>query len=282
MASASPGVLHVVATPIGNLGDITLRAVEVLRTADEVVAEDTRRTRALLTHLGIAGKPVTKLDANATPPDVARVVERLMQGRSIAVVTDAGMPTLSDPGSELVRQARDAGARVTPIPGPSAVTAAAAASGLVDGAFTFLGFLPRRGAKRARAIERICGSTEPVVLFESPQRVAETVAELAELIPERRVFVAREMTKLHEELFTAPLGELSSQAREWRGEVTLVIDGGPDSDESVDPTAIDDAIRDRLARGASAKSIATDLARATGLPRREVYARVLRLWGDDA
>jgi 16S rRNA (cytidine1402-2'-O)-methyltransferase len=282
MAADPAGVLHVVATPIGNLGDITLRAVEVLRAADEIVAEDTRRTRALLTHLGISGKPLSKLDANATPDDVARVVERLRQGRSIALVTDAGMPTLSDPGSELVRQARKAGAGVTPIPGPSAVTAAAAASGLVDGAFTFLGFLPRRGAKRARAIDRICSSTEPVVLFESPQRVAETLSELAERIPERSVFVAREMTKLHEELFSAPLGELAREPREWRGEVTLVVEAVVHPDEEVDPAAIDDAIRDRLSRGASAKSIATDLARATGLPKREVYARVLRLWGDDA
>lgn len=282
MAAAPAGVLHIVATPIGNLGDITLRAVEVLRAVDEVVAEDTRRTRALLTHLSIGGKPLTKLDANASPAEVARVVERLLSGRSIAVVTDAGMPTLSDPGAEIVRQAQTAGVRVTPIPGPSAITAAVAASGLVDGAFTFLGFLPRHGTKRAQAIERICSSTEPVVLFESPQRISETLDELAARMPDRRVLVAREMTKLHEELIAAPLGVLASRPREWRGELTLVLEARANADEAVDPAAIDAVIRERIARGASAKSIATDLAHATGLPRRELYARVLRLWGDDA
>lgn len=280
-AADRPGVLYVVATPIGNLGDITLRALETLKAVDEVVAEDTRRTRALLTHFSIAGKPITKLDANSSERDVANVVGRIVEGRSIAVVTDAGMPTLSDPGSALILRARAAGVRVTPIPGASAITAAAAASGLVDGGFSFLGFLPRHGTKRAQAIDRICSSIEPVIVFEAPQRIAETLAELAERIPERRAVVAREMTKLYEELVSGTLAEIAGSPRQWRGELTLVIESTSQNEEApLDSAAVDDAIRERLARGGSAKDIATELARATGLSRRELYTRVLRLWGD--
>jgi len=192
------GVLYVVATPIGHLGDLSARAVETLSRAARVAAEDTRRTRGLLTHLGLS-KPIERLDAHASAHDVARVVQQLVSGEDIALVTDAGTPVVSDPGTELVRAAIEAGLRVVPIPGPSAVLAALVASGLSGGAFRFLGFLPRKGTDRRDVLETVRSTPEVVVLFESPERTAETLADLARIMPQRRCVVARELTKLHEE-----------------------------------------------------------------------------------
>lgn len=272
------GTLFVVATPIGNLGDVTLRAVDVLRRCDRVAAEDTRRTRALLSHLGIGGKPVDALHAHSDERDVTRLAERLEAGESVALVTDAGTPGVSDPGDALVREAIARGVRVVPIPGASAVLAALSASGLCSGrGFRFLGFLPRDGRARADAVATLCATPEPVVLFEAPNRMHDTLTELARLQPTRRACVARELTKVHEELARGTLEELAGEAREWLGEVVLVL--GPWEVESeraaVDDAAIDARIEEELARGGHAKGVAERVAAWSGRPKRAIYARVI-------
>jgi len=276
-------VLYVVGTPIGNLDDITVRAADTLRTVDRVVAEDTRRTRTLLTHLGVDRKPLTSLEAHAAPEEIGRVVRWLSDGESVAVVTDAGMPSVSDPGSALVRAAAEAGIRVVPIPGPSAVTAAIAASGLAEGGFRFFGFLPRGGSARADALAAVLATPEAVVLFEAPTRVAATLGELAALCPERRLVVAREMTKLHEELLRGTVAELAAREseREWLGEVTLVLgaDAGAGAGAKVDDERVDARIREELGRGETAKTVAQRVAAWSGRSRKEIYDRVLDVKG---
>ncbi len=275
----SAGELFVVATPIGNLGDITARAVDTLRSVARVAAEDTRRTRALLSHLGIAGKPIDALHAHSEARDVERLVAQLGEGQSVALVTDAGTPAVSDPGSALVRAAIAAGVRVVPIPGPSAVLAALVASGLAgDGGFRFLGFLPRGGPTRHAAIARACETPEAVVIFEAPSRTNETLADLARATPERDACVARELTKVHEELVRGTLAALAADAREWLGEVALVL--GPHDpaarEATIDDAQIDARIDEELARGAHAKEAAERVAAWSGRPRREIYERVVR------
>jgi 16S rRNA (cytidine1402-2'-O)-methyltransferase len=272
------GVLYVVATPIGNLGDLSPRAADTLRSAHRVAAEDTRRTRGLLSHLGITGKPVDRLDAHASEGDVARAVERLVAGEDVALVTDAGTPVVSDPGTELVRAAARAGVRVVPIPGASAVMAAISASGLVTGGFRFMGFLPRSGPERRAALEAVRATPEAVVLFEAPQRSADTLADLARVAPGREATVGRELTKVHEEFLRGTLAELAevAAAREILGEVTIVIGpGGAEQAATLDDEEIDLRIDASLAAGRRPRDIADELALEAGKPRRELYARVL-------
>ena len=271
------GTLFVVGTPIGNLGDVTRRAAETLGLVNRVVAEDTRRTRALLSHLGITGKPLSSLDANADDRAVSAVAQKLAEGESIAFVTDAGMPSVSDPGGKLVRAAAALGAPVVVVPGPSAVTTAVAASGLVEGPFVFLGFLPRGGEKRQRALRRIATSAEPVVFFEAPGRAAETLTELAELVPDRQACVARELTKLHEELARGTLAELAARGIAAIGEFTMVVAGAGDLQEDLTAADVDVLVRARLASGESPRTVAAEVAAVTGLPKREIYGRVLEL-----
>jgi len=273
------GALLVVATPIGNLADITKRAVDTLASCDRVAAEDTRRTRQLLSHLGIGGKPVEALHAHSSARDVERVVEKLREGERVALVTDAGTPAVSDPGDALVKAAIAEGIDVVPIPGPSAVLAALVASGLATGAgFRFLGFLPREGAARRDAIATVCATPEPVVLFESPERTAATLAELADAMPSRGACVARELTKMHEEIVRGSLGELAAPAREWRGEIAIVLGGWSPASraEEIDEAAIDARIDRELEAGGHAKSVADLVAAWSGRPRREIYERVVR------
>jgi 16S rRNA (cytidine1402-2'-O)-methyltransferase len=271
------GTLYLVATPIGHLGDITLRAVETLRAADRIVAEDTRRTRTLLTHLGIEKKPLSDLEAHATAKDIERVVEWLLEGDDVAFVTDAGMPAISDPGAALVEATVLVQIPVVPIPGPSAVTAAVAASGIVTGGFRFFGFLPRGGSARADVLTTLLSTPEAVVFFESPQRLADTLTELAELCPERRLVIAREMTKVHEEFVRGTTSEVASQSREWLGEVTLIL--APDAEAregtKLGEDAIDLRIEAELAREQSAKTVAQRVAAWSGRSRREIYERVV-------
>jgi len=277
------GALYVVSTPIGNLGDITRRAAETLGAADRIAAEDTRRTRALLSHLGIRGKPLVTLDAHASDHAIEDLVTELEKGESIALVTDAGTPSVSDPGGELVKRAAARGVTIIAIPGPSAVTAAVSVSGLVEGPFLFLGFLPRKGEKRKRALRRISGSIEPVVLFEAPNRIRETLSDLAQVAPARRTCVARELTKLHEELLRGTLAELAARDVAPRGEFTIVVEGNGDP-EAAEDGDVDALVEARLDSGDPPRTIADDVSEVTGRPRREVYARVLELRkrrGDD-
>ncbi|MBX3212821.1 MAG: 16S rRNA (cytidine(1402)-2'-O)-methyltransferase [Labilithrix sp.] len=273
-----PGTLFVVATPIGNLGDVTLRAIEVLKRCDRIAAEDTRQTRKLLSHLGIAGKPTTALHAHSGERDVAMVVDALATGESVALVTDAGTPSVSDPGDALVKGAIAAGIRVVPIPGPSAALAALVASGLAGGGgFRFVGFLPRDGTARHEAVGKVCATPEPVILFESPERTAATLAELAEATPDRAACVARELTKLHEELVRGTLASLAKERDAWRGEVAIVLGAwSPEGrEERIDDDELDARIDRELAGGAHSKTIAERVAAWSGRPKREVYERVV-------
>jgi 16S rRNA (cytidine1402-2'-O)-methyltransferase len=273
------GVLYVVATPIGNLGDVTARAAETLRGVARVAAEDTRRTRQLLSHLAIGGKPVDALHAHSEARDVERLVEFLRNGEDVALVTDAGTPAVSDPGGLLVRRAIECEIRVVPIPGPSAVLAALVASGLsTDAGFRFMGFLPRSGPNRHTAIARVADTAEPVVIFEAPNRTGETLQELAMATPDRRACVARELTKLHEELVRGTLAELAAQSREWQGEIAIVL-GAHDPEAraaAIDDAAIDARIDAELATGAHAKAIAERVSAWSGRPKRHIYERVVR------
>ena len=273
------GTLYVVATPIGNLGDLTLRAIDVLKSCDRVAAEDTRRTRQLLSHLGIEGKPLDALHAHSTARDVAKLVERLEAGASIALVTDAGTPAVSDPGDALVKAAIAASTRVVPIPGASAVLAALVASGLATGVgFRFVGFLPRDGAARRDGVATLCATPEPVVMFESPERTQATLAELADAMPERPACVARELTKVHEEIVRGTLASLAKDRDAWRGEIAIVLGGwSPDlRGEEIDDDAIDARIDRELEGGTHAKTVADVVAAWSGRPRRVIYERVVR------
>jgi 16S rRNA (cytidine1402-2'-O)-methyltransferase len=271
------GTLYVVATPIGNLGDITLRAVEVLRACHRVAAEDTRRTRQLLTHLGITGKPLDALHAHSPERDVARLVEALERGEDVALATDAGTPSVSDPGDALVKRAIAGGFTVVPLPGASAVLAALVVSGLASGAgFRFVAFLPRDGTARREAIALVASTPEPVVLYESPERTEDTLRELAEAMPEREACVARELTKMHEELVRGTLADLAGTPRAWRGEIAIVLGTWSPEDhaETIDDAAIDARIDAELDAGVHAKTVAEKLAAWSGRPKREVYERV--------
>jgi len=273
----SPAGLILVPTPIGNLDDITLRAVQVLGTVDHVVAEDTRRTRKLLAHFGLDASRLHRLDAHAREGDLRRVVEWLQEGRSVAVVTDAGMPTVSDPGAAVVRMAVEAHLEVTALPGPSAVTTAVAASGLVDGPFYFAGFLPRSGLARAEAIESLARREEPCVLFEAPQRMEKTLRDLAAVMPQRQVCVGREISKLHEQYLRGSLEELAGQERQWRGEFTLVLGPWEPGEEGpVDDRALEARVDELLAEGKHTRTVAAELAAWSGRPKREVYELVVR------
>jgi 16S rRNA (cytidine1402-2'-O)-methyltransferase len=272
------GKLYLVGTPIGNLGDITARALETLRAVSHLAAEDTRRTRALLTHFGISGKKLHTLNAHARDAEIDELVALLEAGHDLALATDAGMPSVSDPGQRLVTEAALRGIDVVAVPGPSALTAAVAVSGLVDGPFTFLGFLPSKGEKRRARLERIRASTEPVVLFEAPHRAGKTLAELASALPERRAVLCRELTKLHEEIARGTLAELASRGPEFRGEITLVIEAGPEPEPSPEiGRELVHEIERRLADGATVKSVVAEFASRSGRPRRELYALVQRL-----
>ncbi len=278
--SRARGVLFVVATPIGNLGDITLRAVDTLRVCDRVVAEDTRRARGLLSHLGIAGKPVDRVDAHASAADLERVVARLVAGERVAMVTDAGTPVVSDPGTALVKAAVLARVEVVAIPGACAAVAALSVSGLVETGFRFVGFLPRGGPERVQAIGLVASTPEPVVLYESPHRIAETLDDLARAMPDREALVARELTKAHEELLRGTLSTLSTLGSasdcEWLGEITLVLGQAvARSEEGPSDEDLDRRIDEGLARGRRAKDLAEELAIETGRPRRDVYARIV-------
>jgi 16S rRNA (cytidine1402-2'-O)-methyltransferase len=272
------GALFVVATPIGNLGDLTARAAETLRTCDLVVAEDTRRTRQLLSHLGIGGKALERLDAHASDADVKRIARRLQAGEQVALVTDAGTPGVSDPGERLVAAAIAAGAQVVPLPGASAVLAALVASGMAgDGRFRFVGFLPREGPARREAIALVCATPETVVLFEAANRTSATLRDLADATPDRGTAVARELTKVHEEIVRGTCASLAAGEREWKGEVVVVLaphDPGT-REAAVDDASLDARIDLALAKGEHAKGIAERLAAWSGRPRRELYERVI-------
>ncbi|MBI5549367.1 MAG: 16S rRNA (cytidine(1402)-2'-O)-methyltransferase [Deltaproteobacteria bacterium] len=276
------GTLYLVATPLGNLSDVSFRAIDTLKSVAAVVAEDTRRARILCERYAVT-RPLVSMPAFREGAQAAALVARLAAGDDLALVTDAGSPGISDPGSTLVARAVEAGVRVVPIPGPSAVVAALSASGLPSDRFFFAGFLPRKGTGRERALSQLKRLDATLVLYESPERLVETLRDLAEAFGDRRACVARELTKIHEELVRGRLGELAARFEgEVRGEITLVVEGAA---EEASVAAGDDAIlaeaARRLAAGeGSVKEIAREIAQATGRPRSEVYALALRARGE--
>jgi 16S rRNA (cytidine1402-2'-O)-methyltransferase len=265
------GTLYVVSTPIGNMGDFSFRAVETLRSVRAVLAEDTRHTRHLLDRYEIDVPLVAyheHNEAKATP----RIVARLLEGESLALVSDAGTPLLSDPGARLVRAAADAGVPVSPVPGASALLAALVVSGLDVERFTFIGFLARKGAERRAAIDEIVTATHVVVLYEAPNRVADTLAELADAgAGARATVVARELTKQCEDVRRGTLAELAAYYGDAppRGEVVIMIAGRiPQATSEDELRARADALR---AEGRSAREIATALSAELGAPRNLAY-----------
>lgn len=268
---AEAGRLLVCATPIGNLGDVSDRLREVLQTADMVYAEDTRRTATLLRHVG-ASPPVRSMFVGNEKKRTADLLDALDQGLMVALVTDAGMPTVSDPGSDVVRLAREAGHQVTVVPGPSAVVASVALAGFGGDRFVFEGFLPRKGKERSTRLDRIGDEDRPVVLFVSPHRlVADLEAIAGATGPEREIVITREMTKLHEEVWSGSVGEAIEEwsDREVKGELTVVVAPGLSEPPSLD-SAVEEA-RGLVESGASPSEAARRVAAAAGVSRREIY-----------
>jgi len=275
----SPGTLYVVATPIGNLADLSPRAGGVLAAVDLVAAEDTRRARILLGHVG-AHPRLVSLHAHSSAARIEAVLDRLRAGDAVALLTDAGTPSISDPGGELVGRARAAGAPVISIPGPSAVTAALSVSGLPADRYQFLGFLPRKGPGRRRLVERVAQSEWSAVVFEAGNRLVATLEDLAAACGgDRMAVVARELTKVHEETRHGTLPELAGYYREQppRGEVTIVIAGRAEPAAAPDPGAARARAQRLLADGLTRRDAAERLAGELGLSRNRAYALVAKL-----
>src|ERR1700742_2569226 len=272
---AKPG-LHLVATPIGNLGDITLRALETLAGVDIIACEDTRITRRLTERYGISAelKPYHEHNAAMARP---KILERLAQGASIALVSDAGTPLISDPGFKLVREVCAAGHAVIALPGPSSVLSALAVAALPTDRFFFEGFLPPKQTARRTRLAELARIDATLVMFDSANRVQDTLADLAEIMGARDAAICREMTKMHEDIRRAPVSELarSADTLETRGEFVLVI--GPSADKAaMAADELDELLRQRLAHD-SVKDAVAHAVELSGRPRREIYARALEL-----
>ena len=276
-----PGTLFVVATPIGNLEDVSARALRVLREATVIAAEDTRRTAQLLARFAIP-TPTTSLHEHNEKKKTAALVERLQRGEAIALVSDAGTPTISDPGGQLIRAAIEAGVRVEPIPGPSATMAALAVSGLPTDTFTFLGFPPVKGLERSRWFDEVKTAGRTVVFFEAPHRIRQTLQQLLDALGDAEIAVGREMTKAHEELVRGPISRVIGSLDEPRGEYTVVVDVGhitdvnplsPLGDRDIHAAFGELTNSGRLTR----RGIISELARRFRIPAREVYAAIERV-----
>jgi 16S rRNA (cytidine1402-2'-O)-methyltransferase len=273
------GCLVLVATPIGNLEDLSPRAVRVLAEADVIACEDTRHTRRLLSHAGVSGRPLLAVHDHNEAAQTRRVLGLVDSGQTVAVVSDAGMPGISDPGARLAGAVAASGARVTVVPGPSAALAALVVSGLPAGRFCFEGFLPRRGAERRRRLEATAAERRTTVVYESPHRLEATLADLVEHCgPKRRVAVVRELTKLHEEVWRGTLADALDRSRELapRGEHVIVVAGAPEPAPPADDELEADLL-DRVADGRSWREAVSEVAEHLGVPRRRVYDRALKL-----
>jgi 16S rRNA (cytidine1402-2'-O)-methyltransferase len=268
------GCLYLVATPIGNLEDITLRALRLLGQVDLIAAEDTRHTGRLLAHFEIDTPQISYHEHNKLTR-LDTVLEALETG-DVALVSDAGTPGLSDPGYKLVQAAIDQGVLVVPVPGPSALTAALVASGLPTDAFVYVGFLPRRATERRRLVAQLADERRTLVAFESPHRLAAALEDIKAALGDRQIVVARELTKLHEEIWRGPV----SQAREHfagvvRGEVTLVIAGASDAPPQWDQERVRERVARLMEQGRSHREAVRQVAQASGWPRRAVYQLTL-------
>jgi 16S rRNA (cytidine1402-2'-O)-methyltransferase len=275
------GTLFVVATPIGNLADITSRALEVLKDVDFVVCEDTRHSRILLDYYGLK-PPTVSLPAFAEGQRAERIVQRLAAGESAALITDAGTPAISDPGEKLVAEALEAEVTVVPIPGPAAVTTALSVSGLPTGRFHFLGFLPRKGTDRRAILEEVSQLSATLILYESPRRIVETLDELIPLLGDRRACVARELTKTHEELLRGALSTVANTLRERPevlGEVVLLVEGRTGAQRWTEEE-VRKALKDGLSQGEKLKTLSVAVATRAGWSGGDVYRLGLALKED--
>lgn len=269
-----PATLWLVATPIGNLGDLQPRAIEVLASAELVCCEDTRRTGLLLHNASIKVKRMAVCNDHTEHDLVDRVLRVLDEGGDVAVVSDAGTPGISDPGERLVRAVADTPHRVSAVPGPSAAIMALTISGLDTSRFVFEGFLPRKGRDRVAVLAEIASERRTTVLYEAPPRVTKTLAELADACgPDRPVVVTRELTKLHEEVARGTLGSID--VGEPRGEYVLVVAGAPVDEAPVTDDDVRALLADAITNGLSKRDAAADVAAKTGRPKRDVYQLTL-------
>jgi 16S rRNA (cytidine1402-2'-O)-methyltransferase len=269
-------VLYLVATPIGNLEDITYRAVRVLREAAVIACEDTRQTRKLLEHFQIE-RPMVSYHEHNEAERAAELVSRMLAGESVALVSDAGMPLVSDPGYRLVRAAIENGITVQPVPGPSASLTALAASGLPTDAFHFGGFLPAKAGQRTRLLESLADETATLIFYEAPHRVAEALEAIQETLGARRVVVARELTKIHEEFLRGTAAEIRAELQSRsaiRGEITILIAKAEAPPQ--DDTPLGEAVEALVQNGVPRMEAIKQVARRRGLSKREVYDQVLK------
>jgi 16S rRNA (cytidine1402-2'-O)-methyltransferase len=273
------GTLYVVATPIGNLEDLTFRAKRVLEESDIIACEDTRHARVLLTHYGIT-TPLISYHEHNERGRAAGLVARLRAGADVALISDAGTPAISDPGFALIRGAIAAGIAVVVVPGPSAALAALAAAGLPTDRFVFLGFLPRRSGERVRTLEAVRAVPWTLVVYEAPHRVTAVLQDLRAVLGDRRIAVARELTKRFEEIFRGTISEALARltVHRPRGEFTLVVEGARQR-RAADSQDAGSRMRELLRAGRSPKDAVAEVVRSSGLPRREAYRLLLEVQG---
>lgn len=272
------GILYIVATPIGNLEDMTFRAVRILKEADLIAAEDTRHSRKLLSHFGIKTPLTSYFDHNQTLKG-ERILDMLLAGKNIALISDAGTPCISDPGYQLVHDVLKHGLKVVPIPGACAATAALSAAGLPTDSFYFAGFPPAKSGKRRSFLAPLAALSATIILYEAPHRLLATLGDIAEVMGKRQIAIARELTKIYEEFITGELPDIIEQISKGkeRGELVILIAAAKEQDKEADAHSVEEQLRGLLAKGYSVKDAATMTAVATGQPRRLLYAQALSL-----
>ncbi len=270
------GTLYIVGTPIGNLEDISLRALRILREVDLIAAEDTRKTRKLLTHFKIQ-TPLISYHQHSKPTRLNELLN-MLQYKDVALVSEAGMPGLSDPGSELIQAAIARGIPVVPVPGPSALITALVISGLPTDSFLYLGFLPRRQKERRQLLASVARERHTLVAFEAPHRLLASLADLKDILGDRRIALARELTKLHEEVWRGSISQALAHFEETlpRGEFTLVIEGAKEEQIRWDEEQVMEALAEMLAEGVGRKEAVKIVAELAGWPKREVYKVALQ------
>ena len=275
------GTLYLCATPIGNLEDMTFRAIRILREVDIIAAEDTRRTRKLLTHFDIH-TPLVRFDENCSATAGEKILQRLQSGENVAVVSDAGLPAISDPGADLVRLAIDAGIDVCPVPGANAALSALICSGLDTTKFLFAGFAPKSNKNRRDFLQKLSTVDATIIFYEAPHRIKNFLAEVAEIFGERQAVIARELTKVHEEFLRGSLTELAEKISEPRGEFVIVVEGSTSEKifnaDSIDASLenISEVVEKFLAKGLDKKSAMREAAKIFNVSRREIYNALIR------
>jgi len=268
-------LLYLCATPIGNLEDMTFRAIKILREVDLIAAEDTRRTRKLLTHFEIH-TPLIRFDENCKATVAEKILQRLQSGESVAVVSDAGLPAICDPGADLVRLAIDAGIKVCPVPGANAALSALICSGLDTRKFLFAGFAPKTKKNRREFLEKLSTTEATIIFYEAPHRLKNFLAELAEIFGEREIVLARELTKVHEEFLRGKISELLEKISEPRGEFVVVVEGKNFLEPPPPEENISDVYEKFLAQGLDKKSAMRETAKKFNVSRREIYNALIK------